>query len=41
MIVNREPTGLDDPADLVIDAEIGPRSWNVLAEVLQFSALTI
>ncbi len=25
VIVNREPTGLDDPADLVINAEIGPR----------------
>ncbi len=25
VIVNRQPTGLDDPADLVIDAEIGPR----------------
>ena len=25
VIVSREPTGLDDPADLVIDAEIGPR----------------
>ncbi len=24
VIVSREPTGLDDPADLVIDAEIGP-----------------
>ena len=24
VIVNRQPTGLDDPADLVIDAEIGP-----------------
>ncbi len=24
-ILNREPTGLDDPAELVIDAEIGPR----------------
>ena len=25
VIVNREPTGLDYPADLVINAEIGPR----------------
>ncbi len=25
VIVSREPTGLDDLADLVIDAEIGPR----------------
>ncbi len=24
VIVNREPTGLDDLADLVINAEIGP-----------------
>ncbi len=24
VIVSREPTGLDDLADLVIDAEIGP-----------------
>ena len=25
VIVNREPTGLDDLADLVINAEIGPK----------------